>query len=332
MTRSRIASVRAWEALDSRGRPTVGCEVRLAGGARGSATVPSGASTGRHEARELRDGGGRFGGWGVRLAVENVHPEIAPAVLGLAADDQEALDRALRGLDGTPTLGRLGANAILAVSVASALAAAAAGGLPLHRRLAGKARPLLPLPVVNVISGGAHAGGAVDFQDFLVVPLGASSFSEAMEWAWRVRAATAALATERGLEAALVADEGGLGPPLPSSQAALELLAAGIERSGLVPGEEAAIAIDVAATQLVAPGGYRLAAEGRTLDAGALLDELESWCAVHPIVSLEDPLGEDDWEGWAEASRRLGGGVQLVGGDLFGKRVGRRPGGVALRA
>jgi len=336
--------VRAWEALDSRGRPTVGCEVRLAGGARGVATVPSGASTGAHEARELRDGGDRYGGRGVRRAVENVHREIAPAVSGLDADDQERLDRAMRELDATCDLGRLGANAVLAVSVASALAAAEAGGLPLYRRLAGEAPPLLPLPMVNIVSGGAHAGGAVDFQDFLVVPVGASSFAEAIEWASRVRAATAELAAERGLEAALVADEGGFGPPLPSSRAALDLLAAGIERSGLVPGEEAAIAIDVAATQLVtrAPGRtepgenenqshltYRLAAEGRTLSAAELVAMLESWCHEFPLVSIEDPLGEDDWEGWAEATRRLGGRIQLVGDDLFVTSVERLERGVA---
>lgn len=317
MTPTRIVSVFAWEALDSRGTPTVACEIRLAGGARGCATAPAGASTGSKEARELRDGGERYGGKGVRRAVGHVLEVLGPGVVGLDAADQEALDAALRALDGTPDLRRLGANAVLAVSLAAALAAAEAESLPLYELLAAGARPLLPLPMVNVISGGAHAGSGVDFQDFLVVPVGAASFAEALEWAWRVRGATAELAAARGLPASLVADEGGLGPPLPSNRAALELLAAGIERAGLAPGEQAAIAVDVAASQLAEAGGYRLAAEGRQLDAGALLDELESWCRLYPVVSLEDPLGEEDWAGWAEATRRLGGSVQLVGDDLL---------------
>ena len=348
MNRARIASVRAWEALDSRGRPTVACEVRLAGGARGVATAPSGASTGSHEAHELRDGGERYGWRGVLRAVGNVHREIAPAVAQMEAADQEGLDRVLRQLDGTPDLSRLGANAVLAVSVAAALAAADAEGLPLHRLLAAGAGPLLPLPMVNVISGGAHAGRAVDFQDFLVVPTGAGSFAEAIEWAWRVRAATAELASERGLEASLVADEGGIGPRLPSNRDALELLAAGIERSGLLLGEEAAIAIDAAATRLaVAPGAelepepqpdenedrsrwtYALASEQRTLASSELVEELEAWCERYPIVSIEDPLAEDDWAGWAAATRVLGGRVQLVGDDLFATDVERLRRGIA---
>ena len=329
MGASLIAAVEAWEALDSRGTPTVSCEVRLEGGARGQATVPSGASRGSHEAHELRDGGTRFGGLGVGRAVANVRELIAPAALGLDAADQEGLDRALRDLDGTPTLGRLGANAVLAVSLAAALAAAETEGTPLYRRLARELAPLLPLPMLNILSGGAHAAGAVDFQDFLVVPVGATSFAEALEWAWRVRRGTAEAAEETRRSAALVADEGGLGLPLPSNRAALELLASGIERSGLAPGEDAAIAVDVAATQLAgAAGGYLLRSEGRTLDAGGLVDELEGWCAEHPIVSIEDPLAEDDWAGWAEATRRLGGRVQLVGDDLFATSVERLARGV----
>ena len=330
MRTTRIASVFAWEALDSRGTPTVACEVRLTGGARAAATVPSGASTGAHEAHELRDGDGRYGGRGVRRAVASVNETLGPGVTGLDAADQVALDAALCGLDGTASLGRLGANAVLAVSIAAAVATAEAEGVPLWRLLAGDAEPLLPLPMVNVISGGAHARGAgVDVQDFLVVPAGASSFAEAIEWAWRVRRATEELAAERGFPASLVADEGGLGLPLPSNRAGLELLAAGIERAGLAPGEEAAIAIDVAATQLAVEGGYRLAAEGRTLDAGELLDELDSWCSAHPVVSVEDPLGEDDWAGWAEATRRLGPRLQLLGDDLFATDVVRLERGIA---
>ena len=330
MSSTRIAAVFAWEALDSRGTPTVACEVRVASGASGVATVPSGASTGSHEARELRDGGERYGGKGVRRAVAAVNETIAPDAAGRDAADQAGLDAALRALDGTPDLSRLGANAVLAVSVAGALAAAAADGVPLWRRLG--APPLLPLPMVNVISGGAHARGAgVDVQDFLVVPVGAGSFAEAIEWAARVRSTTAELAAAQGLPAALVADEGGLGLGLPFNRAGLELLLAGIERAGLTPGAEAAIAVDVAATQLAAPGGYRLATEGRTLDAFAFVDELEAWCRDFPIVSIEDPLAEDDWPGWAEATRRLGDRVQLLGDDLFVTQVARLERGIDER-
>jgi enolase len=325
---TRITGVRAWEALDSRGTPTVACEVRVASAASGVATVPSGASTGSHEAVELRDGEDRYAGKGVRRAVAAVNGTIAAEVAGLDAGDQAGLDARLVALDGTPALERLGANAVLAVSVAAALAAAGAQGVPLWRRLG--AEPLLPLPMVNVISGGAHARGAgVDVQDFLVVPVGAGSFAEAIEWAARVRSATAELAAAQGLPAALLADEGGLGLPLPSNRAGLELLLAGIERAGLSPGSEASIAVDVAATQLAAGGGYRLATEGRVLDAGSLLDELEAWCADFPIVSLEDPLAEDDWLGWADATRRLGDRVQLLGDDLFVTQVERVERGIA---
>jgi enolase len=328
MSATAIAAIVAWEALDSRGTPTVACEVRLAGGARGCATVPSGASTGAHEARELRDGGERYAGRGVRRAVASVNETIAAELTGTDAADQEALDAALRELDGTPDLGRLGANAVLAVSLAAALAAAAAEGAPLWRRLG--AEPLLPLPMVNVISGGAHARGAgVDVQDFLAVPVGAGNFAEAIEWAWRVRHATEELASARDLPASLVADEGGLGLALASNRAGLELLLEGIERSGLQPGAGAAIAVDVAATQLVAPGGYRLATEDRVLDAGGLLDELEGWCRDFPVVSIEDPLAEDDWDGWAEATRRLGARIQLLGDDLFVTQVERLERGIA---
>ncbi len=321
MSAARIAAVTAWEALDSRGTPTVACEVQLASGACGSAIVPSGASTGTHEAHELRDGGERYGGRGVLGAVSSVREALGPAAVGLDADDQPALDAMLRALDGTSDLSRLGANAVLAVSLATALAAASAHGLPLWRLLDGEAEPLLPLPMVNVLSGGLHAAGGVDVQDFLVVPVGAGSFAEAIEWAWRVRRATAEVAAERGLPTALVADEGGLGPPLPSSIAALELLAAGIEHAGLVPGEEAAIAIDLAASRLLHDGRYHLA-PGRRLDARELVADIEGWCATYPIVSLEDPLAEDDWAGWIEATRRLGG-RQLLGDDLFVTDTGR---------
>jgi enolase 1/2/3 len=312
----------AWEALDSRGTPTVACCVRLEGSSSGVATVPSGASTGRHEARELRDGGARYGGRGVLQAVAAVNDVLGPGVAGLDATDGAALDAALVDLDGTPDMARLGANAVLAVSIAAALASADARGLALYETLA--AEPLLPMPMVNVVSGGAHARGAgVDVQDFLVVPVGATTFAEAIEWCWRVRRAAEELAAERGMPATLVADEGGLGLPLPSNRAALDLLAAAIERAGLALGEQAAIAVDVAATQLLERGRYRLASEGRSFDSGGLVDELEGWCSALPVVSLEDPLAEDDWDGWAEATRRLGARVQLLGDDLFVTQVDR---------
>jgi enolase len=322
-----IARVLAWEALDSRGTPTVACEVRLASGASGAAIVPSGASTGRHEAHELRDGGERYGGRGVGRAVENVNGEIGPAIAGL---EPATVDDALRGLDETRGFTRLGANATLAVSVAAALAAADDAGRPLYRMLGSE--PLIPMPMVNILSGGAHAGRALDVQDFLAVPLGAKSFGEAIEWAWRVRTAAAEVLAERGLPTALVADEGGFGPVLASNRRALDLLGAAIDRSRLSAGTEVAIAIDVAATQFATPSGYGLAAEQRTLSAQELLDELTSWCDSYPIVSLEDPLGEDDWDGWTAATRRLGDRVQLVGDDLFATNGDRIRVGVARGA
>lgn len=323
MKDTTISSVFAWEAFDSRGTPTVACEVVLGGGASGSATVPSGASTGRYEAHELRDGGLRYGGLGVRSAVESVNRTLGPGVAGLDAADQRGVDRALRELDGTPDLSRLGANAVLAVSVAAALAAAGAGSVPLHRAL-DPAGLLLPLPMVNIVSGGAHARGAgVDVQDFLAVPVGAASFAEAIEWAWRVRTSAGELARERGLPASLVADEGGLGLSLASNRAGLELLVEAIERAGFVPGGEVSLAVDVAATQLAVPGGYELASEQRVLTSTELVDELDEWCSFFPIVSLEDPLAEDDWPGWHEITTRLGGRVQLLGDDLFVTNVDR---------
>jgi enolase len=318
MSDTTITGLLAWEALDSRGKPTVGCEVRLDGGAAGRATVPSGASTGRHEARELRDGGSRYGGQGVRTAVGNVSGEIADAVRGLDAADQATLDTTLRTVDGTSDLGRLGANAVLAVSVAAAVAAAQARGLPVYTAVADAGvAPLLPLPMVNIISGGAHSGRTIDVQDFLAVPLAARSFAEAIEWAARVRAGTAEELSARGLPTALVADEGGLGPALPSNRSALDVLVAGISRAGLRPGDDIGIAIDVAATQFVrADGRYALATEGRELSAGEWIDELADWCRSYPIVSLEDCLAEDDWTHWPTATGRLAG-RQLLGDDLF---------------
>jgi enolase len=326
-----IADVLGWEALDSRGTPTVGCEITLAGGASGSAVVPSGASTGAYEAHELRDGGSRYGGRGVQRAVAAVNGEIRGALIGLDAAGQEALDAALRRLDGTPDLSRLGANAVLAASIAACRAAAAGAGVELHRHVAAdpSSPPLLPLPMVNVISGGAHAARALDVQDLLVMPVGAASFAEGIEWCWRVRTATAQVAAERGLPVALVADEGGLGLPLRSNREAVELLERGLERSGLAAGEQVAIAIDVAASQLYRDGAYELALEGRRLDAGGLVDELLGWARDHPIVSFEDPLADEDWDGWTLAADRLVAQVQVIGDDLFATNLARLERGIA---
>ncbi len=314
---TRIERVAAWEILDSRGRPTVACEVVLTGGARASAGVPSGASTGRHEAHELRDGGGRFGGYGVLRAVANVETVLAGAVVGLDATDSAAVDRALIDVDGSANLERTGANAILAVSLAAGEAASAATGVPLYRFWSSGGEPCIPMPMINIFSGGAHAAGGVDIQDVLVIPIGATSFIEAIEWATRVRLTTAALLEAEGHTATLVADEGGFGAVLSSNRAALELVARAIDAAGLEGGTDVALAVDVAATQLGGTQGYALAREERFLSSSELVEEIASWKASLPLVSVEDPLGEDDWTGWRLATQLLGDELQLVGDDLF---------------
>ena len=320
-----LRQLRSWEALDSRGRPTVAAAATLAGGARGTAVVPSGASTGSHEAVELRDGGTRYQGFGVRAAVRHVESIIGPALAGRDTSEVGAIDAALRALDPSTGFATLGANAVLAVSIACERAAAAAAGTSLARRLAGNEEPLLlPMPMVNVISGGAHAGGAIDVQDFLVVPTGASTFGEAIRWAAEIREATAAIALRRGMpSAALTADEGGLGIALTSNQDALELLCDGIAAAGFEPGRQVGIAIDVAATQLFTEGRYRLACEDRWCEPEQLVDEIASWCTQFPVVSVEDILAEDDWHGWSQATQRLSKRIQLVGDDLFATDTAR---------
>lgn len=316
--------VLAWEALDSRGKPTVAARVRTSSGGQGRAVVPSGASRGSHEAVELRDGGSRYGGLGVAQAVANVRSVLGPAVRGLDATDQETIDAALEAADGTPGLSRLGANAVLAVSVATLLAAADAAGQPLYHWLLGAEQPLLPMPTVNIVSGGAHAGGAIDIQDVLAVPVGAGNLAQAFEWVWRVRAEAAALVGAEGGSAVLVADEGGLAFPARSNEAAVALVHRAIERAGLVPMSEVALGIDIAANQLLGPDGlYHLRSESRVLGAEEWVAELERWCGRHPIVSLEDVLAEDDWDGWVEATGVLGKGRLLVGDDLFATQVDR---------
>jgi enolase len=315
--RTAIASVHAREILDSRGRPTVEVDLRLADGTLARSSVPSGASVGRHEAKELRDGDlRRFGGAGVRAAVAAVRDELAPAVVGRSVLDQAGLDAVLVSVDGTPDRSRLGANALLAVSTAAARAAAAARGLPLWRSLAGDGPAVLPLPMINVVSGGLHAEGGLAFQDFLAVPVGARSYGEAIEVVADVRAATGELLAARG-HSTLKADEGGFGPALAGAEDALALLVEAAERAGRTPGDEVAFAIDVAATHLCREGRYRLPEAPGGLDAAGMVDLLERLVERFPVVSLEDGLAEDDWDGWALLGERLGGRVQLLGDDLF---------------
>ena len=317
-----VSAVDAWEALDSRGTPTVAARVALSDGAAAQAMVPSGASAGSHEAVELRDGGPRYGGRGVRTAVANVRGQLAPLVRGC---EPAAVDVALRAADADPRFATVGANAVLAVSLAAARAAARSAGTSLARHLSGEADPLLlPMPMVNIISGGAHAGGAVDVQDFLVIPVGATCFADAVEWAAAVREAAARLALSKGFAGAvLVADEGGLGLRLDTNRAALDLLTEAIEVAGRSPGAEVAIAVDLAATQFFRDGTYRLAAEERELSGDEWIAELAAWCRDYPIVSLEDVLAEDDWEAWRRATELLGPNVELVGDDLFVTEPGR---------
>ncbi len=312
-----IRAVTAWEILDSRGRPTVACEVVLDGGARASAGVPSGASTGRHEAHEKRDGGERLGGFGVLHAVENVGTVLADAVIGLDATDSAAVDRSLLDADGSENCQNLGANAILAVSVAAAVAGATACGVPLYEFWSNGGEPCIPMPMVNVFSGGAHAAGGVDIQDVLVIPVGATSLAEAIEWAGRVRMAAATLLEKDGYSSALVADEGGVAAALASNRAALELVARAIDAAGFEGGIDIALAVDVAATQLGGTQGYALRREERFLSSAELVAEIHSWSVSLPLASVEDPLGEDDWVGWQLATQSFGDDLQLVGDDLF---------------
>jgi enolase len=326
---SQIERVHARQILDSRGNPTVEVEIGLRSGAHGHAAVPSGASTGEFEAKELRDGGERWQGKGVTHAVENVNGEIAQAVIGSDASDQRALDEALIALDATPDKSRLGANAILGVSLAAAHAQAAEEGLPLWRYLGGEAACVLPVPMMNVLNGGAHADNKVDFQEFMVVPCGAASFSEALRMGAEVFHALKGTLRERGL-GTTVGDEGGFAPDLDSNEDALRVLVAGIEAAGLRPGEDIAIALDPATSELHTDGGYVLEHEGRTLSAGELADYWADLAARYPIVSIEDGMDEEDWDGWKALTERLGSSVQLVGDDLFVTNTERLHRGIEL--
>jgi enolase len=313
---SGIDSVISREVLDSRGNPTVEVEVFLESGAHGRAIVPSGASTGEYEATELRDGGDRYGGKGVLDAVEHVNVEIADAVTDFEALDQRGLDALLCELDGTPNKERLGANALLGVSLAVAKAAADESDLPLFRYVGGTNASVLPVPMMNVLNGGAHADNNVDLQEFMVMPLGAASFSEGLRWGVETYHTLKAVLFDRGLSTA-VGDEGGFAPDLSSNEEAVQVLVEAIERAGFEPGRDVAIALDPASSEFFEDGRYVLSGEGRTLDVGEMADYYADLVDRYPIVSIEDGVAEDDWDGWAALTEKLGERIQLVGDDLF---------------
>ncbi len=313
---STIEHVIGREVLDSRGNPTVEAEVLLVSGARGRAIAPSGASTGIREAVELRDGGGRFSGKGVLGAVANVNGEIADTLRGMDALDQRAVDYAMIDLDGTPDKGRLGANAVLAVSLASAKALADDLEIPLYRSIGGANAHVLPVPMLNVLNGGAHANNSVDFQEFMVMPVGAASFSEALRWGVETYHTLRSILAQRGMSTA-VGDEGGFAPDLPRNEDAVKLLLEAIETAGHVPGEEIALALDPATSELWDDGSYVLAGEGRTLSPAELVDYWVDLVDRYPIVLIEDGMAEEDWDGWAAHTKALGRRIQLVGDDIF---------------
>jgi len=322
--------VHARQILDSRGNPTVEVDVLLEDGALGRAAVPSGASTGAHEALELRDGDpSLYRGQSVERAVENVNELIAPDLVGQSCDDQAAVDALLLELDGTPNKGKLGANALLGVSLACAKAASESLTIPLFRYLGGANARLLPVPLMNVLNGGRHAENSTDFQEFMLVPVGLPTFAEALRAGTEVYHTLRGVLKSRGLGTGL-GDEGGFAPSLSSNEEAVEVLLLAIEQAGYRPGEDISLALDVAATELVTEDGkYRLEREGRVLDAGGLIDLYDEWTRSYPIISIEDGLSEDDWEGWSELTSRLGARVQLVGDDLFVTNVDRLARGIA---
>jgi len=311
-----IETIKAREVLDSRGNPTVEAEVYLESGYMGRAIVPSGASTGSHEALELRDGGKRYMGKGVQKAVANVNDKIAPALEGMDASQQGVIDRAMLDLDGTPNKSALGGNAILAVSLATARAAAAELDVPLYRYLGGANARTLPLPMMNLINGGAHADNSVDFQEFMVMPVGAPSFREALRYGAEIFHTLKKVLSGRGYNTN-VGDEGGFAPDLKSNEEALQVLLEAIEKAGYEPGKDVAIALDPAVTELFKDGQYHLESEGRVLSSEQMVDFWQDWASRYPIVSIEDGLAEDDWDGWQLLTQRIGTNVQLVGDDLF---------------
>ena len=314
---SAIVDIVGREVLDSRGNPTVECDVLLESGVMGRASVPSGASTGSREAIELRDGDkSRYLGKGVLKAVEFINTEISESVLGLDASEQAFLDRTLIELDGTDNKARLGANAMLAVSMAVARAAAEEAGLPLYRYLGGMNGTQLPVPMMNVINGGAHANNSLDLQEFMIIPVGAPSFREALRYGAEVFHALKKIIHDKGMSTA-VGDEGGFAPSVENHEAAIQLILQAIEAAGYTAGEQIALALDCAASEFYKDGQYHLAGEGLTLSAEAWTDMLATWCDKYPIISIEDGMHEGDWDGWKILSDRLGKNVQLVGDDLF---------------
>ena len=313
-----IVDIAAREILDSRGNPTIEADVTLSSGATGRAAVPSGASTGEHEALELRDGDAdRYGGKGVQLAVESVEERIAPALTGMVADDQLSIDRAMIALDGTPNKGKLGANAILSVSMATARAAAMDAGMPLYRYLGGPLARVLPVPMMNILNGGAHATNTVDFQEYMIVPVGAENFAEALRMGTEVFHALKKVLVKRKLSTG-VGDEGGFAPDLESDEDALKVVVEAIESAGYAPGTEVAIALDPAASELYKGKTYTFKKSGAgSFNADGMIELYSKWLDEYPIVSIEDGLAEDDWAGWAKLTAALGDRVQLVGDDIF---------------
>ena len=314
---TEIADIHAREIMDSRGNPTVEVEVELEGGAVGRFAVPSGASTGEHEALEMRDGDAdRYLGKGVLKAVEHVNDIIAPELIGFPADEQRALDAALLDLDGTPNKGRLGANAILGVSLACARASADHFEMPLYQYLGGPNAHIMPVPMMNIINGGAHADNTVDFQEFMIIPGGAASFREGLRMGAEVFHSLKKVLKSRGLNTA-VGDEGGFAPNLESNEAAIQVIMEAIEKAGYAPGDDVALALDVASSEFYKDGVYNLTGEGRTLNADEMAGFYGELVSKYPILSIEDGLAEDDWAGWKTLTDKLGGKVQLVGDDLF---------------
>jgi enolase len=326
---STIEVVVGRQVLDSRGNPTVEVDVQLDSGASGRAIVPSGASTGMFEAVELRDGGDAWGGKGVTIAVANVNGELAAAVRGMDAYDQRAVDRALCDADGTDDKGRLGANAILGLSLATARAAAADADVPLFRYVGGANAHVLPVPMLNVLNGGEHADNNVDLQEFMLMPVGAASFSEGLRWGVECYHVLKGVLSERGLSTS-VGDEGGFAPNLGSNEEAVQLLVEAIQKAGLTPGEDMALALDVASTEFFSDGSYHLAGEGRTLTSDEMAAYLADLADRYPIVSIEDGMAEEDWDGWASLYGLVGDRVQLVGDDLFVTNVERLQRGIQL--
>ena len=329
---STIQSVKAREILDSRGNPTVEVEVSLFGGSRGLAAVPSGASTGKYEAVELRDKDPmRFGGQGVLRAVENVNKIIAEAIVGVRATNQEAIDKLLIDLDGTENKSKLGANAILAVSLAVANAVANRRRLPLYQYLADRDDYILPVPMMNILNGGKHASNDVDFQEFMIVPAGAKSFRRALQMGAEVYHSLKGVLEEKGLDSG-VGDEGGFAPHLESNKAALEVVLEAIEKAGYIPGEDCFIALDPASSEFYQDGRYVLKREGVSLTSEEMVLYYQSWAKDYPLISIEDGMAEDDWDGWCMLTQRLGGELELVGDDLYVTNVRRLKKGIFLKA